>query len=127
MTKERNRENELLERPDRLIPPQRMHRHRYHGVLAPNAKLRAAVVASGRSDVETSEPRASDPVPAHDASRDSPPARPANSARIRWAVRLARIYGVLPFPCVGSAAGKSSASSPRLLCPLAGSRNGHPT
>jgi putative transposase len=32
----------LLERLARLIPPPRMHRHRYHGVLAPNAKLRAA-------------------------------------------------------------------------------------
>jgi hypothetical protein len=28
-----------------LIPPPRQHRHRYFGVLAPNAPLRAAVSA----------------------------------------------------------------------------------
>jgi hypothetical protein len=28
-----------------LVPPPRRHRHRYHGVLAPNAPLRAAVTA----------------------------------------------------------------------------------
>jgi hypothetical protein len=28
-----------------LVPPPRKHRHRYHGVLAPNAPLRSAVTA----------------------------------------------------------------------------------
>jgi hypothetical protein len=32
---------ELLERLAALIPPPRVHRHRYHGVLAPNAPVRA--------------------------------------------------------------------------------------
>lgn len=32
----------------RVIPPPRRHRHRYHGVLAPQAPLRAAVTAYGR-------------------------------------------------------------------------------
>ena len=31
---------ELIERRAALIPPPRVHRHRYHGVLAPNAPLR---------------------------------------------------------------------------------------
>jgi hypothetical protein len=34
----------------RLIPPPRVHRHRYHGVLAPNARLRRRVVTLGRDD-----------------------------------------------------------------------------
>jgi hypothetical protein len=34
---------QLLERLARFIPLPRVHRHRYHGVLAPNAKLRAAI------------------------------------------------------------------------------------
>ena len=34
----------------RLIPPPRVHRHRYHGGLAPGAALRARVVASGRRE-----------------------------------------------------------------------------
>ena len=32
---------ELLDKPARLIPPPRKHRHHYHGVLAPNSKYRA--------------------------------------------------------------------------------------
>jgi hypothetical protein len=78
-----------------------MHRHRYHGVLAPHAKLRAAVVAIGRPDVEASPPEATSPILVHDDSLDDRPPRPANSARIRWAVFLARLYGVLPFLCPG--------------------------
>ena len=75
-----------------------MHRHRYHGVLAPHAALRPAVVAINRSPTETSS--LSDPEPAHLASGspdDSP--RPTSSARIRWAVLLPRIYEVLPLLC----------------------------
>ena len=37
---------ELLERLARLVPPPRIHSHRYHGVLTPHARLRALVVAT---------------------------------------------------------------------------------
>ena len=36
---------EFLDKLAVLIPPTRKHRHRYHGVLAPNAPLRQAVTA----------------------------------------------------------------------------------
>ncbi len=36
---------ELIERLAALIPPPRLHRHRYHGVLAPNAPQRAQLTA----------------------------------------------------------------------------------
>jgi hypothetical protein len=36
---------EFLTALARLIPPPRVHRHRYHGVLAPNAGLRERVTA----------------------------------------------------------------------------------
>ena len=39
---------ELIERLAALIPPPRLHRHRYHGVLAPNSPLRAQVTALAR-------------------------------------------------------------------------------
>ena len=39
---------ELLDRLARLVVPPRIHRHRYHGVLAPNARLRSTVVTIGR-------------------------------------------------------------------------------
>ncbi|MCP4293191.1 MAG: hypothetical protein GY780_15310 [bacterium] len=35
---------ELLDRLSKLITPLRMHKHRYCGVLAPNAKLWKAVI-----------------------------------------------------------------------------------
>jgi len=86
---------QLLERLVAFVPPPRMHRHRYHGVLAPHAGLRAAVVAIGRAPAEM--PSLADagtphPVPGH---LDEPP-RSASPARIRWTVLLARIYDVLP-------------------------------
>ncbi len=34
---------EFLDRLAALVPPPRKHRHRYHGVFAPNHKLRSAV------------------------------------------------------------------------------------
>ena len=46
----------------RLIPPPRVHRHRYHGVLAPNARLRERVIArachgdEGPTDTATHPP-----------------------------------------------------------------------
>ena len=76
-----------------------MHRHRYHGVLAPNAKLRAAVVAIRRPYVEEPDLGLLDPTPLSRPSGNVGPARPANPARIRWALLLARIYGVLPLLC----------------------------
>lgn len=35
---------ELLDRLSYLITPPRVHKHRYYGVLSPNAKLRRAVI-----------------------------------------------------------------------------------
>ena len=89
---------QLLERLVAFVPPPRMHRHRYHGVLAPHAGLRPAVVAIGRAPADT--PCLADPKPASLASGslDQPP-RPVSPARIRWAVLLARIYDVLPLLC----------------------------
>ncbi len=89
---------QLLERLVAFVPPPRMHRHRYHGVLAPHAGLRAAVVAIGRAPAETPSLADPEPAPLASASLDDP-ARTASPARIRWAVLLARIYEVLPLLC----------------------------
>ena len=43
---------ELLDRLAALIPPPRRHRHRYVGVLAPNAPLRAVVTALAQPEAE---------------------------------------------------------------------------
>ena len=41
---------EFLDRLAALVPPPRKHRHRYHGVFAPNHKLRSAVTAHDKSE-----------------------------------------------------------------------------
>ncbi len=66
-------------------------------MLAPNAKLRAAVIRIGRPLAET--PAAQIPSPSPQPSVDPEPARTTNPARVRWAVLLARIYEVLPLLC----------------------------
>ena len=111
---------ELIERLAALIPPPRLHRHRYHGVLAPNAPLRAQVIALAR------QPPASLPQAA-----PLPHAPVPSPARYVWALLLARIYEVLPLRCalcgaqmriiafITDAPAGSNPSSPTLASPPA--------
>ena len=73
-----------------LVPPPRIHRHRYFGVRAPNSPLRAAVTALAPG--ATTSPPAPNPQPA---------AEPAHrrAARHTSALLLARIYEVFPLVC----------------------------
>jgi hypothetical protein len=98
---------ELLAALARLIPPPRVHRHRYHGVLAPNARLREQVIHLGRDDAAApgdtaslpdGEPR--DDGTARDADATDLPDSPQRAAaRSRWARLLARIYEGFPLTC----------------------------
>jgi hypothetical protein len=81
---------ELLARLAALVPPPRIHRHRYFGVLAPNAPLRTAVTALA--------PAASIAPPARNQEPATEPAR-RRAARYAWALLLARIYEVFPLLC----------------------------
>ena len=71
-----------------LLPPPRMHRHRYYGVLAPHAPLRAAVTAL--APVPVPPPPPADPAGAPQASAQRA------AARYLWAMLLARTPRVLP-------------------------------
>jgi hypothetical protein len=91
---------ELLGRLARLIPPPRVHRHRYHGVFAPNAKWRREATRYERDDVDELEPGSGPdldrPVP------DAPCAHGDDRGpRRRWAQLLARVYEVHPLRCPG--------------------------
>ena len=84
---------ELIDKIAALVPPPRAHRHRYYGVLAPNASLRAAVTALAPVAVV-----APPPAPAADvAATEEAPHRAV--ARYLWAMLLARIYETLPLSC----------------------------
>ena len=78
---------ELIERLA-AAPAPRIHRHRYHGVLAPNAPLRAQVTALA--------PQRPAPLP---NAAPAPHAPTRSPARYLWALLLARIYEVLPLRC----------------------------
>jgi hypothetical protein len=102
---------ELLDRLAQLVPPPRIHRHRYHGVLAPNARLRSTVVSMGRPEPDEPPVGVESPSSPDRASyRVAPPDHAAEpgrtgltprsrSSRMLWAQLLARIYEVLPLLC----------------------------
>ena len=75
---------EFMQRLEALVPRPRLHLIRFHGVLAPNAKLRALVVpqapeaATGESEITATE----------SACTHSRP------ARISWARLLKRVLAV---------------------------------
>ena len=86
-----------------LIPPPRIHRHRYYGVLAPNAPLRAAAVAMAQAQLPADETVVDAPVIGSSGGGGSPaqasqtePVAPkrASAARYLWAALMARIYEV---------------------------------
>ena len=75
---------ELIDKIAALVPPPRVHRHRYYGALVPNAPLRAAVPALAPVPV---------PAPAAGTPADAPHRA---AARYLWAMLLARTPRVLP-------------------------------
>ena len=104
---------EFLDRLAAILPPPRIHRHRYHGVFAPNAPLRSLVTARAHQDnaaaVQDSAPDLSLPAPlpptASPPKPEPPPPQPVTppdtraSQPSRWAALLARIYEVFPLVC----------------------------
>ncbi|MCP5004317.1 MAG: IS91 family transposase, partial [Planctomycetes bacterium] len=77
---------ELIERLAALIPPPHTHRHRYHGVLAPNATLRAAVTALAR---EASNSAQQQPGQEKETTEDAVESLWRPPARYLWAMLLA--------------------------------------
>jgi hypothetical protein len=74
-----------------LVPAPRSHRHRYYGVLAPNARLRPAVTAL-IDDTQAPSETGPDGDEQPDGAKRSP-------ARYLWAMLLARIYEAFPLAC----------------------------
>ena len=73
---------EFLRRLAALVPRPRLHLIRFHGVLAPHAKLRAQIVPGEPVSV----PEACD-----DHAQTPPPEAPA---RISWACLLKRVFDI---------------------------------
>jgi hypothetical protein len=100
---------ELIGRLAALIPPPRRHRHRYYGVLAPNAPLRVQVTAladvpDGTPAAAATESIAATAAPSRssEGTEEAPGEAEAihrRIARYAWAVLLARIHEVFPLVC----------------------------
>ena len=74
---------DLMARLAALVPPPRMHLTRFHGVLAPHSKCRAAVTPAHRG-MGAAKPSAADPAK---------PPTPRHVA-MNWARRLKRVFGI---------------------------------
>ena len=102
---------DFLDRLADLVPPPRKHRHRYHGVFAPNHKLRSAVTALAIANVGKLRDAATGgrAVGGHAAGqdttgdccdlRDKP--RSHDTSRIAWAKLMARVGEEFPLECPG--------------------------
>jgi hypothetical protein len=76
-----------------LVPSRRTHRHRYYGVLAPNASSRAAVTTLAAGAVRAPS---SPPAAAAEAKEDP---RHRAVSRWLWAMLLARVDEASPLTC----------------------------
>lgn len=95
--------HEFLDRLADLVPPPRKHRHRYHGVFAPNHPLRRLVTAlalgnTGKSAGKTTCARGQAGQLAIDADTQSQK-RSHDTSRIAWAKLLSRIAEEFPLVC----------------------------
>ncbi len=87
---------ELIGRSAAWVPPPRQQRRRYYGVLAPHSPRRPAVTALAPHAVAPE----SVAKPAGETVADDPPPDLGRSpARYTWAMRLARLYELLPLTC----------------------------
>ena len=97
---------EFLDRLANLVPPPRKHRHRYHGVFAPNHKLRRAVTALAIGNVGKQR-EAMNGVHGNDGRAtggccDTKPhqkPRSHDTSRIAWAKLMARVGEEFPLEC----------------------------
>jgi hypothetical protein len=72
---------EFMQRLAALVPRPRLHLIRFHGVLAPHAKLRAEIVPSA-------------PLNASQACDHHAQSSPASPARMSWAYLLQRVFDI---------------------------------
>jgi hypothetical protein len=95
---------EFLDRLVDLVPPPRKHRHRYHGVFAPNHKLRKAVTARAIGNIgKRCDAAAGGHVaggqPTEGCCDTQAKPRSHDTSRIAWAKLMARVGEEFPLEC----------------------------
>jgi hypothetical protein len=94
---------EFIARIAALVPPPRQHRHRYYGVLAPNASQRGQVTPQVIPGVTAAEGDSISPLTTSDPTI-GPKASSAHHqsrqlSRYGWAKLIARVYETDPLQC----------------------------
>ena len=98
---------EFLDRLADLVPPPRKHRQRYHGVFAPNHKLRPAITSLAignvgkRQQAATGGPTDDGSATGGccDATHATQKPRSHDTSRIPWAKLMARVGEEFPLAC----------------------------
>jgi hypothetical protein len=97
---------EFLDRLADLVPPPRKHRHRYHGVFAPNHKLRRAVTSLaignvGKRQEAVTGGHGGDDHATKGCCDAHQELRSHDTSRIAWAKLMARVGEEFPLECPG--------------------------
>ena len=95
---------EFLDRLADLVPPPRKHRHRYHGVFAPNHRLRRAVTALAIGNIAKPHDavaggHAGDGHATGGCCDTQARPRSHDTSRIAWAKLMARVGEEFPLEC----------------------------
>jgi hypothetical protein len=90
---------EFLDRLVDLVPPPRKHRHRYHGVFAPNHKLRRAVTALAIGNIGKPREAVTGGHAGEVCCDPHQKPRSHDTSRIAWAKLLARVGEEFPLLC----------------------------
>ena len=97
---------EFLDRLADLVPPPRKHRHRYHGVFAPNHRPRKAITALAIGNVSkhreaTNGGHGNDGCATGGCCDTKPDQKPRShdTSRIAWAKLMARVGEEFPLEC----------------------------
>jgi PAS domain-containing protein len=95
---------EFLDRLADLVPPPRKHRHRYHGVFAPNHKLRRAVTSLaignvGKRQEAVTGGHGGDGHATEGCCDAHQKLRSHDTSRIAWAKLMARVGEEFPLEC----------------------------
>ncbi len=95
---------EFLDRLADLVPPPRKHRHRYHGVFAPNHQLRRAVTSLAIGNVGKRQEAATgghggDGYATEGSCAATAKPRSHDTSRIAWVKLMARVGEEFPLQC----------------------------
>lgn len=91
---------EFIDKIATLVPPPRIHRHRYFGVLAPNSPYREQVTSHASQVLDDGSITTTDSLKETTTeSNDSSSTKKSSSSHYLWAILIARIYAVFPLVC----------------------------